>query len=85
MTPAIAHESHRARANSQAIRSEVKGDRSGHLQLKKGKKSPVHGKWKEFYFHLMYKEQKLLYFDNEQVIVIVDMLGPVLLVWVLYY
>ena len=68
------HESHRARANSKAIRSEVQGDRSGRLQLRKGKKSPVHGKWKEFHFHLKYKEQKLLYFEDEQV-----------WLWVLYY
>ncbi len=32
-----------------------------------GKKSPVNGKWKEFYFHLKCSEQKLLYYDNERV------------------
>ena len=32
-----------------------------------GKKSPVYGRWKDFYFHLKYKDQKLLYYDNESV------------------
>ena len=32
-----------------------------------GKKSPVYGKWKEFYFVVKYGEQKLLYYDHENV------------------
>ena len=30
-----------------------------------GKKSPVYGKWKDFYFHLKYEDQKLLYYDDK--------------------
>ena len=32
-----------------------------------GKKSPVYGKWKEFYFVIKYGEQKLLYYEREDV------------------
>ena len=32
-----------------------------------GKKSPVCGKWKEFYFVIKYGEQKLLYYEREDV------------------
>ena len=32
-----------------------------------GKKSPVYGKWKEFYFVINYGEQKLLYYERENV------------------
>lgn len=38
-----------------------------HIIIPIGKKSPVYGKWKEFYFHLKYKDQKLLYYDSEKV------------------
>lgn len=57
---------HRNRTNSIAINRDMPGDKAGCLQLRKGKKSPVYGKWKEFYFHFKYKEQKLLYYDNER-------------------
>ena len=32
-----------------------------------GKKSPVYGKWKEFYIVIKYGEQKLLYHEREDV------------------
>ena len=32
-----------------------------------GKKSPVYGKWREFYFVIKYREQKLLYYDHQKV------------------
>ena len=32
-----------------------------------GKKSPVYGKWKEFYFVIKYGEQQLLYYERESV------------------
>lgn len=32
-----------------------------------GKKSPVYGKWKEFYFVIKYGEQKLLFYERETV------------------
>ena len=32
-----------------------------------GKKSPVYGKWKEFYFVIKYGDQQLLYFERENV------------------
>ena len=38
-----------------------------HLHVHAGKKSPVSGKWKEFFFVLKYEEQKLLYYDHENV------------------
>ena len=37
------------------------------LFLPSGKKSPVSGKWKEFFFILKYDEQKLLYYEHENV------------------
>ena len=32
-----------------------------------GKKSPVYGKWKEFYFIIKYGEEKMLYYEREDV------------------
>lgn len=32
-----------------------------------GKKSPVYGKWKEFYFVVQCKDRKLLFYEQESV------------------
>ena len=37
------------------------------LYCQSGKKSPVYGKWKEFYFVIKYGDQQLLYFERENV------------------
>lgn len=78
----------RGRSNSTEI-SQMPGDMTRALQLKKGKgliisrgnrvsgafinvsllgkKCPVYGKWKEFYFVLQFKDKKLLYFEHQSV------------------
>jgi len=56
----------RDRSKSTSIsRADMPGDKTGRLLLRKGKKSPVYGKWKEFYFVAKFREQKLLYYDHE--------------------
>jgi Ras GTPase-activating protein 1 len=45
--------------------AQRQGEKSGLLLLRKGKKSPVYGKWKEFYFVIKYGEQQLLYYERE--------------------
>ncbi|CAI8014996.1 Ras GTPase-activating protein 1, partial [Geodia barretti] len=56
----------RDRTNSIILtQAHRQGEKTGLLLLRKGKKSPVYGKWKEFYFVIKYGEQKLLYYERE--------------------
>lgn len=53
--------------NSRTGHYEQSRDVRPSLPYSLGKKSPVYGKWKEFYFVAKFKEQKLLYYDHESV------------------
>ncbi|XP_064391287.1 ras GTPase-activating protein 1-like [Halichondria panicea] len=57
----------RKRSNSKCITHDttMPGDRAEVLQLRKGKKCPVYGKWRELYVVVKYHEQKLIFYENE--------------------